>query len=358
MVQRYAREGRSYAMVCALVTWGTWLLLQRWWTAYWAVMLFACLLHEFAVLALLAHGVTAFRSGSWPGPARAWTVAALCVVAGLAPLAAFSTTQAAQVDWIGGPGVAEVAAFAVLALLGWTCARTPAGARVRAVALPLLVLPMGLLMALSYVHPLFVDRYVLPYVIGLALLLGALLDAYWSRTLALSAAAAALLALVAHGPQLRSPESSKNNVGAVALAVREEAHPGDGLLFTPARRRVWTLVHPSAFRGLTDLSLERSPRASDTLFGTEAAPAEIRARMLASRRIVVVRDLAGQPLDNVEREAVKREVLRVHFKECSSWERTAALVPDLRPSGQLETAADLVEAVARKALRRHWTMWC
>ncbi|MCX4824690.1 glycosyltransferase family 39 protein [Streptomyces sp. NBC_01142] len=328
-VQRYAQEGRSYALVCALVTWGTWLLLKRWWAAYAVVMLFACLLHEFAVLALLAHGVTVLRAESVPvlrtkrvpvlrTEMRPWAVAALCVAVGLAPLAVFSTTQAAQVDWIGAPGVSEVAAFAALALLGRACARTPAGARVRAVALPLLVLPMGLLMAVSYVHPLFVDRYVLPYVIGLALLLGAVLDHYWSRTLALSAAAAVLLTLVVHGPQLRSPESRKSNVGAVALAVQEASRPGDGLLFTPSRRRVWTLVHPDAFRGLTDLSLERSPRASGTLFGTEAAPDDIRARMRASGRIVVVQDLVGQPLDAVEPEVVKREVLRTHFRECGS----------------------------------------
>ncbi|WP_328405170.1 hypothetical protein OHS70_37675 [Streptomyces sp. NBC_00390] len=337
-VQRFAQEGRSYALVCGLVTCGTWLLLERRWAVYGAVMLVACLLHEFAVLALLAHGVTVL--GRWPCAevvpdrrgtarsgrrvglglgktrARGWTVAAGAVAVGLAPLAAFSTTQAGQVEWIGRPGAGQLAVFGALALLGWACARTPSGQAVRSVALPLLILPMGLLMAVSFVHPLFVDRYVLPYVIGLALLLGAVLDQYWSRALALSAAAAAMLTLVAHGPFLRSPDSRKNDVRAVAHAIRDTADPGDGLLFTPARRRVWTLVEPAAFRELTDLSLDGAPRASDTLFGREARPAEIRARMLASRRIVVVRDLAGQPLDTASGEEMKRAVLHSYFEEC------------------------------------------
>ncbi|MFF3325721.1 hypothetical protein [Streptomyces sp. NPDC002889] len=312
-VQRYAQEGRSYALVCALVTWGTWLLLERRWVAYGTVMLTACLLHEFAVLALFAHGATAARCG-WR---RGWALSAGVVAAGLAPLALFSITQSAQVEWIGRPGAAQLAAFGALALVGWGCARTQAGAAVKNVALPLLIGPMALLMAVSFVHPLFVDRYVLPYVIGLALLLGAVLDRYWSRALALSAAAAALLTLLVHGPYLRSPDSRKNDVGAVADALRETAGPGDDLLFTPARRRVWTLVEPAASGGLKDLSLDRSPRASDTLFGTEVPPARIRARMLASRRIVVVRDLAGQPLDAVPGEETKRAVLQAHFEECA-----------------------------------------
>lgn len=82
-VQRYAQEGRSYALVCALVVWATWLLLAGRWTGYGAVMLAACLLHEFAVLAVVAHGVTVFarragqrgfrcRGGRSPGRPEVW----------------------------------------------------------------------------------------------------------------------------------------------------------------------------------------------------------------------------------------------------------------------------------------------
>ncbi|MGW4205472.1 glycosyltransferase family 39 protein [Streptomyces sp. NPDC004726] len=313
VAQRYAQEGRSYALVCGLVTWGTWLLLKRSWAAYAVVMLTACLLHEFAVLMVVAHGLTVWRDRP-----RGWLPAALCVVVGVAPLALFSMTQSSQVEWIGRPGVPEFAAFLLFALLGWACARTPAGSRVGGVALPLLVLPMGLLIAVSLIHPLFVDRYVLPYITGLALLIGAALDQYWSRLLAITTAAAALITLVAYGPHLRSPDSRKNDVGAVAAAVAEISRPGDGLLFTPTRRRVWTLAHPAPFRPLTDLSLARSPRGSNTLFGTEASPSEIRSRMLSPGvgRLIAIQDREGEPLDAVEIESVKRRILDTEFVLC------------------------------------------
>ncbi|MFF8959064.1 hypothetical protein [Streptomyces sp. NPDC014894] len=334
VVQRYAQEGRSYALVCALVTGGTLLLLRRRWGAYAAVMLAACLLHEFAVLTLAAHGVSLWwrpaagrpdvpGAGSRRIPPRGWTAAALGVTAALAPLAVFSTTQSGQVEWISSPKGGQLAAYAALALLGWACALAPGGAAVRAVALPLLVMPPALLLAVSYLHPLFVDRYVLPYVIGLTLLLGAVLDRCWSPVLALASAAAALATLICFGPYLRSPESRKSDVGAVAKVMAEAGRPGDGLLFTPARRRAWTLLRPEAVGHLTDLSLKESRRASDTLYGTELSPAEIRARMLDhDGRLVVVQDLVGQPLDAVEAEEVKREVLRTRFTLCE--ERTVS----------------------------------
>ncbi|MFH8618959.1 hypothetical protein ACH4E8_28380 [Streptomyces sp. NPDC017979] len=312
VVHRYAQEGRSYALVCALVTWGSWLLLRRRWVAYAGVMLLACLLHEFAVLTVVAHGVTVWQQRK-EHRARGWVVAAGCVCAGLAPLALFSVTQSSQVEWIEPPETRDFIALVLLAALGWACSRNPAGARVRSLALPLLVLPTALLLLVSKVHPLFVDRYVLPYVVGLALLLGAALDHYWTRALAWSAVAGALVVLVSHGPFLRTPDSRKNDVGAVASAVAEVAHPGDGLLFAPARRRSYALVHAAPYARLHDVSLDRSRRASGTLFGTEASPAQVRTRMLSEPRIVAVQDLRGQPLDSEQVERTKRDVLRESF---------------------------------------------
>ncbi|MFD8290408.1 hypothetical protein ACFV2B_19640, partial [Streptomyces lavendulae] len=58
-VQAYAQEGRSYALVAAAVVWATHLMLRERWAAYAAVLLLGCWLHEFAVLALLAHAPAA-----------------------------------------------------------------------------------------------------------------------------------------------------------------------------------------------------------------------------------------------------------------------------------------------------------
>ncbi|MFE4059556.1 glycosyltransferase family 39 protein [Streptomyces sp. NPDC059096] len=353
-VQRYAQEGRSYALVCALVTWSCWLLVRalgrpsrrRRWCAYAGVLLTACLLHEFAVLTLPAHGVTVVCCGASRRTVRAWAAAACAVGAGLLPLALFSTTQSAQVDWIGAPGIRHVLGFAAVTAVGVVCARTaPRGSggasagppvpRPETLALPLLILPTALLMALTPLRPFYVERYVLSYTVALALLLGVALDrcavvgyADRARRRAVSvvAVAAALAALCPVGTYLRTPQSRQNDATAVARAVRESGRPGDGLLFLPARRRVWTLARPGEFRGLADLALDRSPVASHTLHGTELPAGRLRARMLAARRIVAVGDPPGGPVEATGREAVKRAVLRTYFEECGRRTVTTALI--------------------------------
>ncbi|MER5357265.1 glycosyltransferase family 39 protein [Streptomyces sp. NPDC002785] len=345
-VQRYAQEGRSYALVCVLITWASCLLVgslsrpgRRGWVAYGAVMLTACLLHELSVLMLLAHGVTVLRAQPARPVKRAWSVAAGGVLAGLLPLAAFSTTQSAQVDWIGAPDIGEVLGFVVTALLGVAFARVPSRARgpvtLPSLALPLLLLPTTLLMLTSPLHPLYVDRYVLASAIGFALLTGSMLDRLrlsagdagtLQRVTCGVALAAVLAALVPVSTALRKPGSRKNDAAAIARAVENIGEPGDGLLFMPSRRRVWTLARPDAFRGLSDLALERTPVASDTLFGTELPPVRIRERILTSARVVAVRDLEGQPLDADAREAAKRSTLDAHFEECASRNVTQARI--------------------------------
>ncbi|QDY81112.1 hypothetical protein FQU76_17830 [Streptomyces qinzhouensis] len=323
MVQKYAQEGRSYALVCACVTWGTWLLLRRRWAAYAAVMLFACLLHEFAVLVLVAHGVTLWlgararslpqADGLLPALPRGWRIAAAVVVLGLAPLIGVSITQSQQVDWIAFPSDPDLILIALGAALARLSLRSPALAAVAPVAVPILVLPTALLLAVSLFDPLFVSRYVLSYAVGAALLLGAVLDRHWSRALVLATAAASVVALVGHGPQQRTPAGRSDNVGRVAAAIAAASEPGDGVLFSPHRRRSSILVHPSSVRGLTDVSLAASPRASDTLFGAELPPDRIRARMLAADRIVAIQDHWGKPVDPFPEERVKREVLAAEF---------------------------------------------
>ncbi|MFD7620468.1 glycosyltransferase family 39 protein [Streptomyces sp. NPDC059802] len=381
-VQRYAQEGRSYALVCALVTWASWLLVsnlsrprRRGWVAYGAVILTACLLHELAVLIVLAHGVTVFRTRRERPERRAWSVAAGGVLAGLLPLAAFSTTQSEQVDWIGPPDAGAVLGFVVTALLGIAFARVPrpshgarlatsarfshgapvaTGARLSRgpvplseLALPLLILPPALLMLTSPLHPLYVDRYVLASAIGFALLTGSMLDRLGRsarsagtvrRVTWAVALAAVLLALVPVSIALRKPESRENDAVAIARTVRKVAEPGDGLLFTPIRRRVWTLARPDDFRALTDLALERTPVESGTLSGRELPPDRIRERMLADERIVVVRDLAGRPLETDAREVVKRATLDEFFEECTDRTVTQARITVFARPGHCRTA--------------------
>lgn len=348
VVQQYAQEGRSYAMVCALVVWATYVLVlaatrprKGLWTGYTALMLAACLLHEFAVLALPAQGAAVVLARLPRRVLRAWLLASAAVLAGLAPLAVFSTRQSAQLSWLMWPDPLQLLTFAVLAVLGTACARVRIRSRgpigLRALGVPLLLLPTLLLLLLSHVEPAYVDRYVLYYVVGFALLAGAALARLLRpagergqtrgrrlrRATAVALLPAALLPVNVH---LRSPDSRVDDVTAVAHAVRAVAEPGDGLLFMPARRRIWRATLPHEFRGLHDLALAKSPLASHTLYGTERAGDAIRDRMLAARRIVVAGDPDGQPADDSDQEIAKRSTLRAAFEICGSREVRGARI--------------------------------
>lgn len=308
-VQMYAQEGRSYALVAAAVVWATYLMLRERWIAYTVVLLLGCWLHEFAVLALLAHGFTARRS-------RGWRWSAAVVVALLLPLGVVSAGQAErQLGWLGRPGWQDWAAYGVVAAAALLLARG-AGRDLVRVALPLVLLPPGLLMAVSLVHPWYVDRYVLYALAGLALLAGARLAAVrgWWPWLPV---AALLVPFTWWSVWLRTPESRKDDVLAVAAAVRERARPGDAVLFMPSRRREWLLSSPQVYGGLHDLALDRTPAASHTLWGTELPTADIWARLVDAPRVVALLDPSDQPLDPYPREAVKRQTLASHFDLCS-----------------------------------------
>ncbi|WP_241267625.1 hypothetical protein [Streptomyces scabichelini] len=250
-VQKYAQEGRSYAMVCALVTWATYALVDnvpqraRWrWAVYGSTMLLACLPHEFAVLALVALGVTLVVSRVPRPVLRSWSVAAAGVVAGLLPLAICSAGQSGQVSWIGGP--VRLRYFLVAAVVGVACARAPLGVvrgpvRLSVLAVPILVLPGLLLLVASLVKPLFVDRYVLYSNIGIALLLGALMDYFHQRQhssrnawIAAVAVLAVLAALVPPSLSLRTLQSRSDNVTAIGATVHKEDRPATGCSISPA----------------------------------------------------------------------------------------------------------------------------
>ncbi|MEU8589729.1 glycosyltransferase family 39 protein [Streptomyces sp. NPDC048664] len=196
MVGHYAQEGRSYALVAAGVAGATLLLVRavrggRWWP-YGTVVAVTCVLHEFAVLALLAHACT-LALARVPGRVwRGWLAAAGAAVLVLLPLALVSHGQAAQVAWLRKPDVRSAESLlreftgpswtvlvpclllAALAL----APRRPApawgrGVTLAGVALPLVVVPPAVLMAVSRVSPLYYDRYVLYALAGAPLLAAA-----------------------------------------------------------------------------------------------------------------------------------------------------------------------------------------
>jgi mannosyltransferase len=259
------------------------------------------------------------------------------VVVSLLPLLMVSAGQAErQLSWLGRPSFGAWLQFLALSggggLVSWLLMRASGRTALVSLALPMLIVPAGLLMTVSLIKPWFVERYVLYGMTGLALLMGAAVDlairhrhrlAPAARTLtACLTAVAAVAILLPWSLQLRSPASRKDDVVSTVHVVERFARTGDSVLFMPARRREWLLSDPSVYARMDDLALAESPTASHTLQGTELPAETIRRRLLATDRVIALTDPAGQPLDSFAQEVVKRQTLETYFEVC---ERTRVL---------------------------------
>ncbi|MFZ3495682.1 glycosyltransferase family 39 protein [Streptomyces sp. 5.8] len=349
-MQFQLQEGRSYALIAGGAGLSTLLLVsliartgagsrpgrRTWprWTAYGALVLVCALLNWFSLLILPAHAVTLWWARARRGVVVAWLLASAGAVAGALPLILFSRTQSGQVSWIPpltwhmmiGPGVL----LAVGALGAWADGRggpragLPARLTAASVGLPLLAVPLLGLAAASLIQPLFLDRYVLFSMLGLALLIGAALGAAVralaprypkaSGALVPVVVAVSAVALLPVALADRSPASRVDDVLAVAGEVSVLKRDGDAVLFVPAARRDTALVSPGAFAGLKDIALSRGPAESGTLKGEEADPARISAALREQRRVLLVTDarkVAKPPGSAADR--AKAAVLRAEF---------------------------------------------
>ncbi|MGW2828355.1 glycosyltransferase family 39 protein [Streptomyces sp. NPDC001286] len=354
MTGHYAQEGRSYALVSAGVAGATLLLVRAlreprehpWWP-YASLLAVTCLLHELAVLVLLAHAATLVlaRVGRrvWSG----WGRAAGAVVVVLLPLAWVSEGQSGQVSWLRTPGWPQVEvlgrSFAaapegpvfwgcvLLAAVGLT-ARRPA-----VVALPLLVLPPAVLLLVSQIQPLYDDRYVLYALAGAPLLVAAGADRLVTvagrllprvprrpvrRLVPLGGVLAVAFVFVASLPlqrENRSPDHRPENFAAVSAAVARQARPGDAVLFLPSFWRVGAQAYPKGFGRARDVALAESGARSGTLSGLEAPPGELRRRLASVDRVWVVapgyvlksRWVPSDPVDRLKLDAVEEHFTHV-----------------------------------------------
>ncbi|MCF4141143.1 glycosyltransferase family 39 protein [Streptomyces sp. Tue 6430] len=335
-VQFYLQEGRPYALVAAGAAISTLLLVtalqgrdrKAHWAAYGGTVLLCALLNWLSLLILPAHAATLAWARTGRGTWIRWAAAVTAAVAAVLPMILFTSTQSRQVSWIPpltwhmliGPAI-------VLAIgaLGALLDRPQTGRlSLAAVALPVLAVPQIGLIGISLVKPLFLDRYILFSMLGLALLIGAALGAVarmieprFPRVSSWLVPAVVAVAVIALGPQLlakRSPASRVDDVLAVAADVRRLKEDGDAVVFVPAARRDTALVSPVAFAGLQDIALAESPAVSGTLKGEEASSERIRAAMLAQRRIVLITDTPEVTRTvSAERDKAKIAVLKKFF---------------------------------------------
>jgi mannosyltransferase len=219
-----------------------------------------------------------------------------------------------------GPGVLLVIGGAG-ALLG-----RPRASRLStaALGLPLLAVPQLGLIALSLIQPLFLDRYILYSMLGLALLIGTAVGSAIraaeprfpraSRWILPTVLAVGMLSLLPLSLAKRSPASRVDDVLAVTSDLRHLKQAGNAVLFVPSARRDTKSVSPNAFAGLRDIALVEPPEKSGTLKGIEATPDRIRAALLAEHRVLLVTDApqVARPV-TAARDRTKTAILRTYF---------------------------------------------
>jgi mannosyltransferase len=359
----YAQTARSYAIVTMFATIATYLLLRaypdgrwRWWSAYAAAAALTGLFNLFGLLILAAHGVTLLLTdargqkgrgqkgrgqkergqkerdqkergqkgrGRWIGrvPLR-WLAACAAALIVLSPLLRIAHGQQEQIAWLTRPDFSTIkrlledfagskellAPFALLVFVGLVVACLPDNWRPlnpAAIALPWLIVPPFLLIAVSYVKPVYYERYVEFCLPALAILVGAglvgivrLASAAPVRRMGLAwvpvaVAAVVVLGLAAMlvGPQgaIRQTAARPDNLRLASAIVAANEQPGDVVFYIPLDSQVLGTGYPAPFERLRDIALAESPIASGTLTGTEiTSPALLKSRFTDVRRVWVV----------------------------------------------------------------------
>jgi mannosyltransferase len=349
----YAQDARPYGPVIMFAVIATYLLIRatgdgrwRWWAAYGAAIALTGLFNLFALLLVAAHGVTLLqaaharraaraREADGPGPPGAgpprtslarWLVVVAAAVIALGPMLYLGYQQGHTLGWVTRPGprtfgrlvtlfagskplIPLVTVLALAGILAGWRSRRPGQLTLTGVALPWLVLPPLILLLVSRVHPVYVERYVVFCLPALALLCAAGLAGLArlaAATLAAatpasrprpvlcwlpSAAVLAVLAVLLIAPQqaVRRVDARPDNLRAAAAIVAANAQPGDVIFFIPTKTRVLRLAYPAAFARIRDLALAQSPVASDTLLGTQVTPSVLRRRFAGVHAAWVVR---------------------------------------------------------------------
>jgi len=352
-ISYYAQTARSYALVFACVLAETLALLSalqtegtgadpdrvtRRWLVYGALVTLGAYLNELSLLVLAAHAITVVLARYGRRAVGHWAVTSVLACMLASPVLALSIAQRGSASWIPPPDFNQVrylyhdyfGATVVSAVILVACsvvAVLPPGRRPRrrrdgagsgtgtkaaapwwssggisvpSVAVPLVLVPAGLLVLESRLGPpLYQERYVQYGEAGVALLAGAGMyrigrwlagGLHRPELLVVPGVAVCLctLLLQLHVQQgIRTPASRAFNFGGPAFYVGAHARRGDGVLFMNSFYRKAELGYPEQFRKTSDFALAVSPVDAPYQGIDKPFPA-VRRLMLRHRRIWVI----------------------------------------------------------------------
>ena len=321
---RWAQEARSYALTAAVAVLATYLFVRAvepdarrrwgWFTGYAVAVAALGFLHLDGVLLVAAHGVTLLAVGARPGIWAGWLVAAAVAAAPLVPFALAAQDQKGQVDWLPEPSwnvlltevrflsgarplVVPVVALLVIGVVAGARRGGRGAVSLRAVALPWLVLPIGLLLLVSLVgDPVFYYRYTVFCLPAVALLVGAGL----ARVLAAARGHGDLIVVMVVagaalvGPSLRDHDlirhrdSRPEDMRRAADVIRARARSGDAIVYLSAMVRWSAAAYPNVFGRLRDAGLRTAPVAAGHIGGFDVPPRELPGRLARVSRVWVL----------------------------------------------------------------------
>ncbi len=341
-ISRYAQDARSYAMVAAFGTVASYLLVRAistaghrrgWLAGYAACMGVMSLLNIFGILLLAAHAVTVGlaclrKDDHWRslaalhgGRARAarslalgWLAAAVVAVIVASPALAGGVSQRSTASWILPLGSGTLVdlqllvgswqlltACAVVVALGIAVSAVGGRARLAAawplqlpaLAVPWIVLPPLLLIALSFLQPLFVTRYILYCLPALALLIGAALAGLGRVA---GPVALVVIALLGYSTQLavRAPNGHTDNIRGVDQIIAQQRQPGDAVIYVGQDSKYYTAAYPYGLAQLDNIAQDKTAAQNDELVGTTLPVSVVQQRLAHISRVWVL-DAYGYP---------------------------------------------------------------
>jgi mannosyltransferase len=324
-ISLYGQDARSYAMVTAMATIASYVLIRalgtghghqrRWWVIYAISVALLGILNIFGLLLVAGHGVTVLLRMARPAAGQSrralllrWLTAACTGLIVASPLIVLGWLQRGQLSWLTAPGYAgltsvtkligppaETIAVVVILVVGVVITAIRAPQRklpswfttLPSLCLPWLVLPPAILLIGSAVTPVYNFRYILFCVPAAVLLGGAGLAALGRIG---GTAALIVVAVLSLNSQLfvRTPGGHGDDIRQADALISASAKPGDMVLYTNTNAEDFGAAYSYGLGKLTNIDLARRPIPSGTLGGVNVSPAALHSRLAHASRLWIV----------------------------------------------------------------------